>query len=143
MRMYILRQMFTKVSTQGLFLLNDVRAGFTLEDCVRKLGPNGEGKIPKETAIPAGRYKVVLTMSERFKKILPLLLNVPFFEGVRLHGGNTIHDTEGCPLIASNRVLNKQMLAGNITDSIVSLLQHSKEEHWIEIINCREGMIEG
>ena len=54
----------------------------TLEDVQRDV------KIKAETAIPWGMYKVVITMSNRFKRRLPLLLDVPNFEGVRIHGGN-------------------------------------------------------
>jgi hypothetical protein len=58
-----------------------------------------EGKIYGETAISSGFYQVELTMSNRFKRILPLLLNVEGFEGVRIHNGNTKKDTLGCILV--------------------------------------------
>lgn len=54
----------------------------TCEDTVRDV------KIPGQTAIPEGKYKVVITFSNRFQKFLPLLLDVPKFTGVRIHSGN-------------------------------------------------------
>lgn len=70
----------------------------TLEDTVR----NGV-KIAGKTAIPAGTYKVKKTMSPRFKKVLPEILNVPGFTGVRIHAGNTATDTDGCLLLGLNK----------------------------------------
>ena len=67
----------------------------TLEDRVR---PNNE-KVYGKTAIPAGIYKIVLSYSPKFKRILPEILNVPMFSGIRIHAGNTAKDTEGCLLV--------------------------------------------
>ena len=66
-----------------------------LEDTVRAAN---EAKIFGKTAIPAGKYQVVMTMSTRFKRILPLLIGVPGYEGVRIHPGNKPEDTLGCLL---------------------------------------------
>lgn len=66
---------------------------FTCEDVVRTK------KIKDITAIFAGLYEIVITLSARFKRKLPLLLNVPEFDGVRIHPGNTAENTEGCILL--------------------------------------------
>lgn len=72
---------------------------WTLEDQLR---PDGV-KVPAQTCIPAGKYVVQLTMSTRFKRVLPLLRDVPMFEGIRIHPGNTAEDTEGCILVGQDR----------------------------------------
>ena len=73
---------------------------FILEDEVREIEgkPVSEWKLKGKTAIPKGAYNVVVTMSNRFKRDLPLLEDVPGFEGVRIHPGNASEDTEGCLL---------------------------------------------
>lgn len=75
----------------------------TLEDTVRPAGT----KIAGKTAIPAGTYRVKKTMSPRFKKILPEIMNVPGFTGVRIHAGNTVADTDGCLLLGLNKAKGK------------------------------------
>lgn len=93
MRLLLQRGISTERSTPGVLFVDGRRECFTLEDVVRP------EKIKGRTAIPAGTYEVIINWSARFKRMLPLLLNVPGFEGVRIHPGNTDADTEGCILV--------------------------------------------
>ena len=59
--------------------------------------------MPGQTAIPKGKYKLGITFSNRFQKDLPLLHDVPYFTGVRIHTGNDHSNTEGCILVGVKR----------------------------------------
>lgn len=96
-----------KGSTIGELYVDGVRECFTLEDQVREVpGPVAAWKIPGETAIPRGRYQVIVDMSAHFGRLLPHVLNVPGYEGVRIHPGNSAKDTEGCILLGLTREAN-------------------------------------
>lgn len=81
--------------TIGELSVNNNYVCDTLEDKVRV---DGE-KVYAETAIPTGTYTLVLSYSNRFKKVMPEILNVPNFSGIRIHCGNSSKDTEGCLLV--------------------------------------------
>jgi Family of unknown function (DUF5675) len=89
--------------TFGVLFIDDTFVCYTLEDVVREVPgvPVEQWKVKGQTAIPAGSYRVGVTFSERFKRMLPILHNVPGFEGVRIHTGNTGADTEGCILLGA------------------------------------------
>lgn len=97
MKLLLKRLHRTESSTIGELYVDGVFECYTLEDVEREV------KIKSETAISKGTYKVIVTMSNRFKRLLPLLINVPDFQGVRIHSGNTNHDTEGCILVGQTR----------------------------------------
>ncbi len=101
MKLYLLRKWFTDESTIGELYLDGAFECFILEDAVRD-GP----KIPGKTAIPEGLYQVVITYSPRFKRDLPLLVDVPGYEGIRIHPGNDAGNTEGCLLPGQTREEN-------------------------------------
>lgn len=77
----------------GEILVDGKHFGYTLEDISR------DEKVYGATAIPSGKYNVIVDYSEHFNKFLPHVLNVPRFAGIRIHGGNTAKDTEGCILV--------------------------------------------
>ena len=83
-------------ATIGKLYIDDVFFCYTLEDVQRDV------KIQNETAIPTGTYKVLITMSPKFKRLLPLLIDVPGFDGIRIHPGNTAKDTDGCILVGDS-----------------------------------------
>lgn len=102
MKLLLVREPSGDKCTHGKLYVNGVFECFTLEDKDRKLESGGE-KIYGQTAIPRGTYEVIINFSQRFKRDLPLLLNVAGFSGVRIHAGNTSEDTEGCILVGSSR----------------------------------------
>jgi hypothetical protein len=92
---------------------------YCLEDSIRRLGPNGEGKIYGATGIPAGRYQIIMNFSNRFQRIMPLLLRVPFFSGIRWHSGNTDADVSGCTAIGIEKLNDDYIRGGRIEAPIV------------------------
>jgi hypothetical protein len=103
----------------------------TLEDRVRNL--RKEAKVAGETAIPDGRYKVTITMSPRFGRLLPLLHDVPQFTGVRIHSGNTAKDTQGCILVGFNKVKGKVVDSRKTETELVQMMIDRHENIDIEI----------
>ena len=101
MKLRVNRLQLDPLVTIGEMLVDEKFECFTLEDTVRALGV----KVFGETAIPKGTYAIDVTMSTRFKRMLPLLLNVPDFDGIRIHPGNTAADTSGCILVGKSRLL--------------------------------------
>jgi hypothetical protein len=131
MNVYLLRNIYTPVSTIGDLIIKNNLFCHTLEDVVR---PPSMPKIFGKTAIPAGRYKLAVSMSNRFKRMMPLIEGVPNFDGIRMHGGNTAEDTEGCVLVAKN-IINATTIHGTMEKDLTELLQSNKGYHWIEILD--------
>lgn len=97
---------------------------------------HGARKIKGRSAIPEGRYAVVISFSPRMKKWLPILLGVPMFSGIRIHAGNTADDTEGCILVGENRkagmVVNSNTWLKRLKDKIVEAKGRG-EAVWITV----------
>lgn len=96
------RKWAVKDATIGELFVDEVFECFTLEDIIRPVGE----KVFGETAIPSGSYKVVIDWSDHFQRNMPHILDVPGFDGVRIHSGNTPADTEGCILVGQTRDLD-------------------------------------
>ena len=91
---------------KGIRLFSKIYNNYTWRDY-----EHGAYKIKGKSAIPEGRYAVVISYSPKFKQWLPLLLGGPEFNkkwsGIRIHAGNSVKDTEGCILIGENREVGK------------------------------------
>ena len=98
MELELKRQYLYDKNSVGRLFIDGKDYCFTLEDRLRVLNSEDD-KIPGETAIQAGRYQVIVDFSERFQRLMPHLLNVSYFVGIRIHSGNTDKDTEGCILV--------------------------------------------
>nr|DAI23388.1 MAG TPA: hypothetical protein [Caudoviricetes sp.] len=122
----------------------------TIEDTVRDLPlecpytSRGQScrcneKIYSETAIPAGTYKVIVTMSNKFGRELPLLVDVPHFLGIRIHRGNTSKDSSGCIIVGENKVkgtvINSTKYEIDITKKIKEAIANGEN---VEIIVKRQ-----
>lgn len=98
--------------TIGKLFINDVYYCDTIEDKVIDINKNGKfddglNKVMHQTAIPYGTFKVVVNYSPKFKRELPRLLDVPYFEGILIHNGSDQNSTSGCIIVGENKVVGK------------------------------------
>ena len=138
MELELLREPSRDGCTIGRLAVDGAFCCWTLEDVVRD-GP----KVQGQTAIPSGRYRVAITKSQRFGVMLPLVLDVPGFEGVRIHAGNTAADTDGCILVGQSRgvrsILGSRAALGDLQgrlaralasgDRVMLTVYDAKESH--------------
>ena len=142
MRLRLERKYFKDTYTIGNLYVDGTFFSNTLEDKNRDVNKNGkfdndEVKIYGETCIPFGTYKIVVNMSPKFKRELPRLLNVPSFEGVLIHRGNTAKDTAGCILVGENRAIGKVLNSTSCEEKLVKMMKEAiarGEEITIEIV---------
>lgn len=110
--------------TIGELLVDGSPFCYTLEDPIREVDgqPVSAWKVAGDTAIPSGLYQVEITYSPHFERDLPILLDVPGFDGIRIHGGNTDRDTEGCILVGQwsggEFIRNSQMTLQSLMDML-------------------------
>ncbi len=115
----------------------------TLEDPVRDynkdgdLEDEGEMKIYGETAIPYGRYQVIVSYSPKFKRELPLIIDVKHFIGIRIHRGRTVKNTAGCVLVGENTKKGELSKGEEYEKKLTSILKayiNAGEKIYINII---------
>lgn len=123
MKLELVRDTFNDEETFGVLYIDGKNECNTLEDKDRRLEEGGK-KVYGKTAIPCGSYQLIVDYSNRFKKMLPHVLNVPQFAGIRIHPGNTKEDTEGCILPglgrSSHSVTNSRAAFNRILEKIES-----------------------
>jgi len=127
MKLFLYRHTYNENNIIGDLFIDEGFFCHTLEDIKR---PDGV-KVKHETAIPPGEYKLILSISNKFKRLMPEILNVEGFSGIRMHGGNDESDTSGCPIVAFKTDYKRiwQTAEKNLTDK----LKTAKDEITISI----------
>lgn len=135
MTLRVIREPSIGGATLGSLYVNGVWQCWLLEDQLREISgqPVESWKVKSETAIPAGRYKVAITPSQRFQRRLPLLLDVPGFTGVRIHPGNTVADTEGCLLVGQDRQNGRVLRSRIAFEALFAELEDADGDIWINV----------
>ena len=133
MELKLTRKWLTKNSTIGELTVDGKFECYIIEDEY----PTPWVKTPGKTAIPTGRYQVIVNMSNRFKVEMPLVVNVPQYQGIRIHPGNTSADTEGCLLPGrirrTDKVLESKLAYEALFTKIKAALAKGEKVH-IEIV---------
>ena len=142
MTIYMVRDDCTEKRTLGTMTFPDSFVAQTLEDPVRPAGV----KVMGDTAIPIGTYKITITRSKRFQRMLPLLHNVPGFGAVRIHAGNGVGDTSGCVLVGTQRgtfsegadqiIIRSREAMEQVQNRIAAALANG-EQVWLDIVTPR------
>lgn len=147
MELLVIRKYFKETYTIGRFYCENMFICSTLEDRIRDLSDlnhdndfddSGEGKVYGQTAIPCGRYKVIVNDSPKLKRRLPLLLDVPGFTGIRIHAGKNERNTEGCILVGENKIKGQLVNGPYWEGFIVNMIEAGIEEDGACFITIKE-----
>lgn len=133
--LYLKRYEATEAYTIGALFLDGRFACYTLEDPCR----TGR-KIPGETAIPAGVYRVNMEPSQRFGRLMPRLVNVPHFTGILIHGGNRVADTRGCPLVGLERTTQGVRTCAPALALVVAALTRLDQQNDVAFLTLEDAV---
>lgn len=129
MKIYLYRKYKKNNYTIGQLFINNEYFSDCLEDTDRGLTSNmsieeiKRIKVPGNTCIPYGTYKITITYSPKFKKNLPLINDVKGFEGIRIHSGNNNNDTSGCLLLGFNKIKGGVINSKVTVDKFIDIIQ--------------------
>ena len=129
----VVRDTFTENCTLGKMFINGKYFCETLEDKDRglnqslQLADNQRMKVKGQTAIPYGKYKGIVNVSPSKKRALPRLLNVPAFDGILIHKGNTNGDSLGCILIGRKRSIESIIQSTVMEVELLKLMPEGTE----------------
>ena len=133
MKLELVRIAFRDTYTIGKLYIDGVWFCDTIEDTDRGLDDSMsvdeilKKKIKGETAIPTGIYKIEITYSPKYKRMMPLILGVKGYSGIRIHSGNTSKDTEGCLLVGRNTKVGMVTDSRNTYQRLFARLQNAKD----------------
>jgi len=128
MKLKLSRVTYTKKYTIGKLYIDGVYFCDTIEDIPRKV------KVMHETCIPSGIYDIIINMSTRFKRLMPLLLNVPGFSGIRIHNGKNQDSTSGCIVVGENAIVGELVNSKEVFEELFTILNSTNEKITIEIL---------
>lgn len=144
MKLILERHTHNETSTEGSLYINDNFFCYTIEDRVRaKPGEwKKELKVYGKTAIPYGTYPVLVTWSNRFKRPMVGIFNVPDFEGIRIHWGSSELSSAGCVIISykADNEHDKLINDKQATEDLIKIIEEAqkKEKIYIQIVDKLE-----
>lgn len=134
MELQLKREIFTDISTIGSLTIDGKFECYILEDKDRGINNTltleqiMRVKVYGKTAIPYGRYEIDWTMSARFKKMMPILLNVVGWSGIRIHSGNSELDSLGCLLCGTRKITNRITESTIATNKLYAKIEAAKKQ---------------
>ncbi len=132
MKIKLVRIAFKDTYTIGKLYVDGVYFCDTIEDKDRGLDDSMtvreilNKKVKGETAIPTGHYNIEITYSPKYKRMMPLLIGVKGYSGIRIHSGNTSKDTEGCLLVGKNTKVGMVLESRNTYQRLFAMMQGQK-----------------